>query len=135
MAAHYSTSLATARLQAVADLIAGKTIAAATGAGSAGKLVIGDATLNGATGVLATIPLQNPAATVSGRTLTVAGVPLSATATGTGTAAKGELRDNAGNVIVDGLTVGTSGADVIIASTSIAANQTVQLVSATITHP
>ncbi len=135
MAAHYSTSLATARLQAVADLIAGKTIAAATGAGSAGKLVIGDSTLNGATGVLATIDLQNPAATVSGRTLTVAGVPLSATASGTGTAAKAELRDNAGNVIVDGLTVGTSGADIIIASTSIAANQTVQLVSATITHP
>jgi hypothetical protein len=65
------------------------------------------------------------------------GVPLTATASATGTAAKAELRDNAGNAIVTGLTVTASGGggDVIISSVAITSGQTVQVNSGTITHP
>lgn len=136
MSVTYSATVKTNRLNNVNDAINSKTYVAGSGAGSAGTLVIGTSALSGATGVLASIPLNNPAATVSGSVLTIAGVPLSATASGTGTAALAELRNNAGTVIVSGLTVGTtgSGADVIISTTAITAGQTVQLNSGTITH-
>lgn len=134
MAVTYSSTVKTNRLNIVNDAVNSKTYAAGTGAGSAGKLVIGTSALSGATGVLATIVLQNPAATVSGNTLTIAGVPLSVAASGTGTAALAELRNNADTVIVSGLTVGTSATDIIISSTTITNGQTVQLNSGVITH-
>ena len=134
MAVTYSATVKTNRLNNVNDAVNSKTYVAGSGAGSAGTLVIGTSALSGATGVLAAIPLNNPAATVSGSVLTIAGVPLSATATGTGTAALGELRNNAGTVIVSGLTVGTSGTDIVISSTAITSGQTVQVNSGTITH-
>jgi hypothetical protein len=136
MTVSYQTALKTNRMQLVADLIASKTVAASTGAGSAGKLVIGDGTLAGpgATGVLCTITLPNPAATVSGAVLTLSGVPLSGTASATGTASKAEFRNNADAVITSGLTVGTSATDVILNSTSITSGQTVTVSSGTLTH-
>lgn len=134
MAVNYSTVVKTNRLANVNDAINSKTYVAGSGAGSAGTLVIGTSALSGATGVLATITLQNPAATVSGTQLTIAGVPLSATASASGTAALAEIRNNAGTVIVSGLTVGTSGADVIISNTSITSGQTVQVNSGVINH-
>lgn len=134
MSVVYATTLKTNRMQDVADLIAGKTIVAATGSGTAGKLVIGTSALSGATGVLATIALPNPAATVSAGVLTLAGTPLSATASATGTAAKAEFRDSADNVIISGLTVSTTGADINLGSTAISSGQTVQVNSGTITH-
>lgn len=134
MAITYSTTLKNNRLQLVADLIAGKVAAASTGTATAGNLVIGTSALSGATGVLASIPLNTTPATISGGVLTLSGVPLSAQATATGTAAKAEFRDNAGNVIVSGLTVGTSGTDIIINSTSVSNGQYVQITSGTITH-
>jgi hypothetical protein len=135
MAISYQNNLKTNRLNVVNDTISSKTFVAGSGAGSAGRLVIGTSALSGATGVLATIPLQNPAAVVSGSTLTIAGVPLSAIAVATGTAAKAEIRTNAGVTIVSGLTVGVSGTDITISSTSISVGQTVQLNSGVITHP
>lgn len=134
MAVNYAAAVKTNRLANVNDAINSKTYVAGSGAGAAGSLVIGTSALSGATGVLATIPLQNPAATVSGSVLTIAGVPISVVATGAGTAALAEIRNNAGDVIVSGLTVGTSGADIIINSVLISAGQTVQLDSGTITH-
>jgi hypothetical protein len=44
-----------------------------------------------------------------------------------------ELRNNAGTVIASGLTVGTSGADIIISNTAITSGQTVQCTGGTIT--
>lgn len=134
MAVTYTSSLKTNRLNVVNDAINSKTFASGTGLGAVGSLVIGTSALSGATGVLVTIPLQNPAATVSGSTLTIAGVPLSAVATATGTAALAEIRNNAGTTIVSGLTVGTSGTDVVISTTSITSGQTVQLNSGVINH-
>ena len=134
MSVVYSTTLKNNRMQLVADLIAGKVQAASTGTATAGTLVIGTSALSGATGVLATFTLSTTPGTVSAGVFTVSGIPLTATASATGTAAKAEFRDNAGNVIVSGLTVGTSSADIIINATAISTGQTVTLSSGAITH-
>ncbi len=111
---------------------AGESLDANTGFG---VLVIGTSALSGGTGVLATITLQKPSFSISGGVATMLGVPLSATASATGTAAKAELRDSAGNVIGGTLTVGTSGTDIIVATTTVTSGQTVQVTAGTITHP
>lgn len=121
-------------MQLVADLVAGLTPAPSTGSASAGKLVIGDSTLSGATGVLATVSLNSTPGIVSGRVLTISGVPLSVTASASGTAAKAELRNNAGTTITSGLTVGTSGTDITVNTTTFTSGGTVQVLSGTITH-
>lgn len=138
MAVTYLASLRTNRLKLVVNALGTATAPTISTTGTAaGTLVIGTSALSGATGVLATINLSTTPATVSGDTLTISGVPLSATAAATGTAALAELRDNAGTVIVGGLTVTASGGggNVIVSSTAITSGQTVQVTSGTITHP
>jgi hypothetical protein len=134
MVVTYSSTLKDKRLQLVSDLIAGKTAAASTGSATAGKLVIGTSALSSATGVLATVDLPTTPFSISGGVATLQGVPLSTTASATGTAAKAELRDNAGNVIVSGLTVGASGTHVTLPSTSIVSGEDVVVTTGTITH-
>lgn len=134
MSVVYSTTLKNNRMQLVADLIAGKVAAASTGTATAGTLVVGTSALSGATGVLCSFTLNATPGTVTGGVLTLSGTPINATATGTGAAAKAELRDNSGNVICSGLTVGTSATDIIINATAISSGQTVTLTSGTITH-
>lgn len=134
MAITYNSTLKSGRMQDVADLVDGKTLAAATGSATAGKLVIGTSALSGATGVLATLTLPTPGLVESGAVLTLQGTPLSAVASATGTAAKAELRDNAGTTVGSGLTVGTSGTDIILGSTAIVAGQTVTVTAGTISH-
>ena len=123
MAVIYAAAVRTARLQAVVDAI---------DAGTAGKLKLytsGDA-------LLATLTLADPCGTVSGDILTFDADPdITAAASGTGTAAKATITTSADAVIVSGLTVGTSGADIIVDSTSIATGQTVSFNTGTITHP
>lgn len=131
MAVTYSATLKTNRMQLVADLVASKTQAASTGTALAGTLVIGT---SGMAATLATFNLQTTPFTVSGSVATLQGTPLSATAAATGTAAAAQIKNNAGTVIVDGLTVGTSGTDIIISSTAITSGQTVQVTSGTLTH-
>jgi hypothetical protein len=130
----YGSTVRTPRMNVVQNLIDSKTIGAATGAGSAGTLVIGTSALSGATGVLATITLPNPASSVSGDVLTLLGVPLSAAASASGTAAKAEIRNNAGTVIVGNLSVGTSASDVIVNTTTVTSGQTVTVTAGTVTH-
>jgi hypothetical protein len=130
----YLAAVRTNRMNVVNDAINSKTFVAGSGAGSAGSLVIGTSALSGATGVLATIALPNPAATTSGDVLTLAGVPLSATASASGTAAKAEIRNNAGTVVAGNLTVGTSGSDVTVNTTTVTSGQTVTVTAGTITH-
>ena len=121
------------RMQVVADTLLSKTIAAATGTATSAQLVIGTSALSGATGVLATITIPTTAVGVSGGVLTLTG-PLGNNASATGTAAKAELRLNNNAVCATGLTVGTSGTDVIINSTAISSGQYVQMNTSTITH-
>lgn len=85
-------------------------------------------------GVIASFTLSTTPFVVAGAVATLQSTPLSATASATATASKAELRNNAGTVIVSGLTVGTSGTDITISSTSITSGQTVQVTSGTITH-
>lgn len=124
MAVTYATSVKTARMQAVADAID-------AGAG-AGTLEIGTA---GMAAVLATIQLVEPCGTVSGAVLTLDFDPdISATASGTGTAAAAQIKDGGGTAIITGLTVGTSGTDIVLDSTSITSGQTVTITAGTLTH-
>jgi hypothetical protein len=66
--------------------------------------------------------------------LTMQGVPKSANASGSGTAAVARIKEGGGTVIVNGLTVGTSAADIIVNSTSITTGQQVSITAGTITH-
>jgi hypothetical protein len=139
MAVSYSATLKTNRMQVMSDLVSNKVAAASTGTATAGSLKIGDGTLAGpgATGVLCTIALAVTPFTIAGAVATLAGTPLSGTASATGTASKAEIRSSTDAVIVSGLTVGTSGTDVILNSTSITNGQTVTISGAppsTITH-
>jgi len=51
-----------------------------------------------------------------------------------GTAAMARIKDGAGVVIVDGLTVGTTGSDINLNSVSLSGGQTVTITQGTITH-
>jgi hypothetical protein len=121
MSVVYSSTVKDKRMQLVIDY-------------TAGKLVIGTSSLSGATGVLATIALSTTPFTLSTGVITLSGVPLSVAASATGTAAKAEIRDNADTTVVSGLTVGTSGSDINLTSTSVTSGQTVTITSGTITH-
>ena len=124
MAVTYSNATKTARMTAVRDQID-------AGAG-AGVLQIGT---TGMGTVLAEITLNDPSGTVSGSVLTLSGFPKSDTsANASGTAAAARVRDSSGNDVITGLTVGTTGTDVVLDSVSITAGQTVTINSATFTH-
>lgn len=130
MSVTYSTTAANARLAAgLTAAVSGQSV---DGGSSFGTLVIGTA---GMASVLATVTLQKPSFTIASKVATLAGVPLSATATGTGIAAAAQFVDSASNVIISGLTVGTSATDIILNSTSISSGQTVTVTAGTITHP
>lgn len=118
----YTTAVKNARLSAVVTQI-----------GSTGVLEIGT---TGMGTVLATIALDSTAGTVASGVLTFSGFPKSdASADATGTAAAARIRTAPGGTdIVTGLSVGTSGSDINLNSTSISAGQTVTINSATITH-
>jgi hypothetical protein len=124
MSVTYRSSLKTTRMQAVADDID-------SGAG-AGTLEIGTA---GMAVVLATFTCDDPCGLVVVDTLSFSGLTKSETASGSGVAAVAQFKNSTGSVIISGLTVGTSGADIIIApSTSITAGDTVNWSAGAITH-
>ena len=125
MAVTYSTAVKTLRMQAVADAID-------AGVG-AGTLEIGTTAMGT---VLATFQLVEPCGTVSGATLTLDFDPdiSDVSADATGTAAAAQIKDGGGTVVISGLTVGTSGTDIVLDNTSITAGQTVTLTTGTLTH-
>lgn len=125
MAVIYSAALRTTRMNAVVTAID-------AGAGP-GKIKIGTA---GMGTILATLTLADPCGTVSGDVLTFDFDPdISDTAAdNTGTAAAAIITDSDDNTIVSGLTVGTSGTNIVLDSVSITAGQTVTLTTGTLTH-
>jgi hypothetical protein len=125
MSVNYTTTAKNNRLTAVVNLL---------DASSNALLVIGTSSLSGATGVLATVTLQKPSFTVSGGVMTLAGTP-SATISNSGAAALAELRDSTGATVVSGLTVGTGGTDITVATTTFTSGVTVNVASGTITEP
>ena len=123
MAANYRTSLKTTRMTAVRDDID-------SGAGAGYIEICSSAYAS----VLATITLADPCGSVTGDTLTFTMPKSDTSADATGTAAIARIKESAGTVIVQGLTIGTSGTDIILSSLAITAGDTVTLSSATITH-
>lgn len=108
-------------LNGIADLLNG------------GKLKIGTTSM---ASTLATFTLTNPSESgITGGVLTFDFDPdISATAAATGTAAAATLTQSDDTVIVSGMTVGTSGTDVVLDNTSINSGQTVTIATATLTH-
>jgi len=123
MAVVYSTTVKNSRLTAVRDAI--------DAGAAAGYLEIGT---TGMGTVLATIPLADPSGSVAAGVLTFSAPVSDANADATGTAAEARIKDSNGNVIVSGLTVGTSGANINLSSVGITAGDTVTISSAAITH-
>ena len=100
--------------------------------GSAGvvELLAADGTT-----VLVSLPLTTPAGTVSSGTVTFSGMPISAAATAAGIATTARIKNTTNNeVCISGLTVGTTGTNVIIDNSNIAVSQTCILNSLVITH-
>ena len=123
MAVTYSTAVKTARMNAV--------IAQIDAGSAAGKLKLRDDSNN----VLATFTLADPSGTAASGVLTFDFDPdPSATAALTGTATNAIVTDSDDTVVISGLTVGTSGAEINMSSTSITSGQTVTLTTGTITH-
>lgn len=124
MSVSYIASLKSTRMQAV--------IAAIDANASPGFIEIGTA---GMAQVLCTITFQKPSFSESGGVITMLGAPKSGTAVASGTAANARFKDGGGvNQVVTGLTVGTSGTDIVLNSTAVTNGQTVTLNSATIQH-
>lgn len=124
MPVNYSTAAKNARLNAVVAQID-------AGAG-AGKLKIRDSS----NVVLATLTLADPCGTVSAGVLTFDFDPdiSDTSADAPGTAANAIITDDADTTVISGLTVGTSGTNVVLDSVSITAGQTVTITAGTITH-
>lgn len=124
MTVTYAAALKTSRMTAVRDAVD-------AGAGP-GVLEIGT---TGFGTTLASITLADPCGTISGSVLTFTMPRSDTSADASGTAGEARIKDSNGNIIISGLTVGTSGTDIVMNSTAISAGQTVTINSATITHP
>ena len=125
MAVTYSTAAKTARMAAV--------IAQIDAGAAAGTLEIGT---TGMGSVLAILTLADPCGSAASGVLTFDFDPdiSDASANASGTAAEARIKDSDGTVIISGLTVGTSGTDIVLDSVSITAGQTVTLTTGTITY-
>ena len=145
MSVAYSTPAATGRMNVVQALINSLTLGAATGTPSNGSLVIGTSSFvttpgttgvtSSTTGALVVIPLPNAGVTVSGKVLSLIASAVNANATAAGTAATAAVINNAGTIIVAGLTAGTSGTDVVLGTTTVTVGLNINVTSATLTHP
>lgn len=123
MAVNYAAGVKTTRMQAVRDAIdAGP---------AAGTIEICSAAY---ASVLIIFTCSDPASVVAGDTLTLSGLPKNANASNSGTAALARVKDSTGTVVAQGLTVGTSGADVIISATAITSGLPYSLTAGTIVH-
>lgn len=124
MSVIYTTAVKTARMGAV--------IAQIDAGASPSTIEIGT---TGFASTLVVIPLADPSGTAASGVLTLDFDPdVSATASASGTAAEARIKDGNGTIVISGLTVGTSGTDIILDSVSITAGQTVTLTTGTITH-
>ena len=118
MAVTYNTAVKTARMTATRDYFANGTLEILTSADA----------------VLATFGLDTDGGDISGAVWTLVFDAATVAASGSGTAAKAQIKTSGGSAHLTGLTVGTSAADIILDNTNIATGQDVTLSSGTITH-
>lgn len=126
MPVNYDTQTKTGRMTVVRD-----NIDSGPGPGTIEICTAGYAT------VLAVVTLNDPCGSISGDVLTFLGFPKTVAASASGTAAAARIKDSTGTVRANGLTVGTSGSDINLSSTTITGGGTpdnVQITSASITH-
>lgn len=114
----YAASTKTARMTATRDEVANGTLEILTAANA----------------VLATFGLDAAGGTISGSVWTLVFDASTVAASGSGTPAKAQIKTSGGVVKITGLTVGTTGTDIVLDSASITSGQNVTLSSATITH-
>ncbi|BAB48040.1 hypothetical protein [Mesorhizobium japonicum] len=114
-----ATAVKTAVLTAIRDQVA------------AGSLEILDAS----NVLLAAFTLSGSGGSVAGAVWTLTFASSTVASGAAGTAAKAQIKNSGGTALITGLTVGTTAADIILTSTTIASGQNVILTSATITHP
>ena len=121
----YTTAVKAARMEAVRSAINAAT--------PAGYVVIYTAAY---AATLVTIAFTTDCGAVSGTdTLTFDCDPaLQGTATGAGTAAIARIYDGDDTLIRDGLTVGTSGTNIVLNTTSIQVDDTIDITAGTIQH-
>lgn len=123
MAINYTTAIKNARMTTVLNAI---------DAGSgAGKINIYNAAY---TNILVSITLADPSGVVAAGALTLSGMPKSGTGIFAGNAAVAKIVDSDDTVVADGLTVGTSGTDIVIDNVNIAVGQNVNITAGSITH-
>lgn len=119
MAVTYATAVKTARITATRDHFADGTLEiGTTGMGT----------------VLATFGLSATGGSIATDTWTLAFDASTVAASATGTAAEARIKTSGASADLTGLTVGTSGTDIILDNTSINSGQNVTLSSATIQH-
>jgi hypothetical protein len=100
---------------------------------AAGKFNRLDVRTSGGSTVLATFTITWGSSATGA--VSVASTPVAATASATGTAAEARLYHSTGSDELSGLTVGTSGTQVIIDNTSITSGQAASLTAFTYTTP
>lgn len=120
MAVIYAPDVRTDRMEVVRNAI--------DAAATAGVIEIGT---TGMGTVLATIELDDPCGSVAGDVLTLTAPQSDPSAANSGTAAEAEIKDGDGNLVVEGLEIGT---DIIISSTTITAGDTVTMTAGSLTH-
>jgi hypothetical protein len=122
MAVTYSTAVKTARMTATRDEVANGTLELL----SAGDVVLAIFGLSATGGSVANgvWTLAFDATTVQGAAGAAGGVD----------ATKAQIKDSGGTAEITGLTVGTSGTDIVLDNNNIDEGQDVTLSSATITH-
>lgn len=119
MAVTYVTAVKNARMTAVRDAVANGTLELGT---------------TGMAQVIATFGLTTSGGTVTGGVWTLAFDASTVSAGASGAAAAARIKNSGTTSSIIGLTVGTTGTDVILDNTNIAAGQSVTLSSATLTH-
>lgn len=135
MAVRLSVSLANALANAVDDTVNGGTSAGTIKIYTGSQPATADTAATGT--LLATFTLQDPAfGAASGGVITLAGVPLTVAAVATGTAGWFRMESNGGATlsVLDG-SVGTSGNQINLNTTSITSGVNVTITSGTVTMP
>jgi hypothetical protein len=122
MAIVYAADLRTARMTAVRDAID-----AGSGSGKLKLYTSGDV-------LLATLTLADPCGTVSGSALTFSVIASDTSADASGTIAKATITTSADAVVITGLTVGTSSADIIMPSVAVVSGAAVGMTSLVLNH-
>lgn len=118
MAVTYSAAIKTDRITATMNKVANGTL----------ELMAANNT------VLVTFGLSAAGGSVSGSVWTLAFDASTVAASASATATQARIKDSGGTAQITGLTVGTSGTDIVLDNASIASGQNVTLSSATITH-